>query len=559
MASENFITRSYTYTYDGLNRLTDAIYRHSANNAAKYHEKVTYEKNGNILDLQRWGYVGSNTYNIIDQLVYSYKPNSNQLMKVIDMASPSLGFADGTNQGDDYDYYTSGNLKKDLNKGIGKTPDEEIRYNYMNLPTSVIKDTDHHIEFVYTAAGNKIEKKVTDGAGNIKTISYAGRFIYENNSLQYFSHPEGYVEKETNGNFTYIYQYKDHVGNVRLSYKQKPNGLLEVVKANDYYPFGMRHEKDEVVVSSNVAEKRMYNGMEFQDELQINWYDYMARNYDPAIGRWFNIDPLAEKSRRFSPYVYALNNPVYFVDPDGMEATPSEVDMVDLNANLEINAKPEDKGDGWIRQVSEGKSTYTYDASINTIDQARKAGYTGAINVLESATIIAENGEYGFDLAENGLVQNIDTKQYVNLEGGVTTEGGTTIKNSGSDEAVKSSVLEPSIMKGVEVVGNSVATAELVKDSKIGDMMRGGRAASEGLKTTLTWGGRALGATAILGTGSEWLNGNISGTEALVDTFFGVVGFIGPVGSGISLAYSLSKATYEYTTGETLFDKPIKK
>ncbi|MDM1046586.1 DUF4329 domain-containing protein, partial [Myroides sp. 1354] len=95
----------------------------------------------------------------------------------------------------------------------------------------------------------------------------------------------------------------------------------EIIEETNYYPFGLAHqgynEKNNTIAQNY---KYQYNAKELQEELGLNLYDYGARNYDVAIGRWMNVDPLAEKFPGWNPYHYVHNNPVNLVDPTGMSA-----------------------------------------------------------------------------------------------------------------------------------------------------------------------------------------------------------------------------------------------
>jgi len=207
-------------------------------------------------------------------------------------------------------------LLTDANKAI-----TNIEYNHLNLPTQVSFGATKNINYIYDASGTKLKKVVNDN-GMIITTDYAGNFIYENNVLQFFNQPEGYIEPTTDPAkpFLYVYQYKDHLGNIRLSYKDisttsTPN--LQIVEENNYYPFGFKHKGYNTAINGT-HHKYMFGGKELSEELGLNTYDFGARNYDAALGRWMNLDPLAEKMRRHSPYNYAFDNPIYFIDADGM-------------------------------------------------------------------------------------------------------------------------------------------------------------------------------------------------------------------------------------------------
>ncbi len=63
--------------------------------------------------------------------------------------------------------------------------------------------------------------------------------------------------------------------------------------------------------------KYKYNGKEYNDDFALGLYDYGARWYDPAVGRWGQVDPMADKMFEWSPFNYGFNNPIKFLDPDG--------------------------------------------------------------------------------------------------------------------------------------------------------------------------------------------------------------------------------------------------
>ncbi|WP_228463858.1 MULTISPECIES: RHS repeat-associated core domain-containing protein, partial [Chryseobacterium] len=140
----------------------------------------------------------------------------------------------------------------------------------------------------------------------------------------------------------------------------------EVLEENNYYPFGLKHEEYNGL-TGNPDYNYKYNGKELQE---TGMYDYGARFYMPDLGRWGVVDPLAETSRRWSPYNYAVNNPIRFIDPDGR----SESD--------------------WIRK--DGK--WQYDANVTTVEQAQKMkdvdGFAKNGTVLANANI--DGGETGY-------------------------------------------------------------------------------------------------------------------------------------------------------------------
>ncbi len=131
------------------------------------------------------------------------------------------------------------------------------------------------------------------------------------------------MEHEADG-YKYVYQFKDHLGNIRLSYKDADkDGTIttsEIVEVKDYYPFGMQLNYGADHPNSRVNGRKHnygFNGVELEENLGLDLYEMDLRKYDPAIARFNGIDPVTHYE--FSTYNAFDNNPVFWSDPSGAD------------------------------------------------------------------------------------------------------------------------------------------------------------------------------------------------------------------------------------------------
>jgi RHS repeat-associated protein len=355
--SNDNVLRKYGYDYDHLNRLKSATYQKPGAVAVvtgSYNESAAYDKNGNIMSMQRNGDYDDPSPSLaleIDNLTYSYdlSNGTNRLMKVTDATNFSIGFdddSDGTNDTvNDYSYDANGNLTSDQNKAI-----TSIKYNHLNLPLEIVfsGSTIRRINYLYTGSGEKLQMIETNGTV-VSTTDYLGGFQYKratatsNPVLLFFPHAEGYVNNTVSGginNYNYIYTFKDHLGNVRLVYTRDNNtGNPRVLKESNYYPFGLEHsnynwdkeyyeavQSGEIIINKGAAFLYNYrfNGQEFQESFLLNNTAMDFRQYDNATGRFNCIDLLAETSMEMTPYHFGRCNPNYWADPSGLDVEVDE-------------------------------------------------------------------------------------------------------------------------------------------------------------------------------------------------------------------------------------------
>lgn len=336
IASNGNGLKRYSYQYDAMGRLRSGVY--SEPNASipennYYNEVLTYDLNGNVKTLKRNRNAANIGAQLIDDLTYSY--TGNRLDTVTEGAGNYFGYPDTS--GNLITYDDNANMKSQVDKDI-----LQINYNYLNLPnyikfnkyvTGRFGNSYYNTNYTYRADGAKLNKTYNYFSGRTQSptasiTDYLDGFQYKNENevldlsldpmmgLQFVPTEEGYFDFKQN---KYFYQYKDQVGNIRLSYYKDPSGNAVVDRANDYYPFGLEFGGGGFSTFGSLSPNYLYSFQEQEKQEDTGWSSFKWRNYDPSYVRFFNVDPLAEKYAYQSPFNFSENAVVAHRELEGLE------------------------------------------------------------------------------------------------------------------------------------------------------------------------------------------------------------------------------------------------
>ena len=333
-------TRSYDFAYDGLGRLVSADYGEYGDHVTGYGTSYSYDNMGNLLSLSREGDMTSSLKGIVDNLSMTY--DGNMLASVSDSAqAPSVtgsaDFRDGASMAVEYTYDRNGNMTSDLNRRISS-----VSYNRQNRPAR-IKHSGGTETFTYLPDGTKRERTALGKDWSLSRTEYRGNLVCADDSLKYILFDGGLIAMDGSSP-EYLFFLRDHLGSVRVV--ARPDG--KVVQVNHYYPYGMAYASGRMsgnaeahpvtgeggnvidgdleigggtggmeLARPGASQPYRFLGNELYTSNSLGLYDFSARMYDPTLGRFLSVDPMAEGYRHLSPYAYCAGNPAVYVDKDG--------------------------------------------------------------------------------------------------------------------------------------------------------------------------------------------------------------------------------------------------
>ena len=299
--NSNKQNRNYVFIYDASSRLKSANYTGIGTENYSL-PNINYDKNGNITALQRNGMLAPNSFGLMDNLTYNY--TGNRLNNITDAVSGNheVDFVpNGTNA---YTYWPNGAMKSDANEKI-----TNINYNtYLNQPELLTLSDGRWIKYNYDGSGATIKTEYSTG----ETWTFSGGAVYKNDTLFQISDDEGRLIN-SNGVLEEEFDYKDHLGNSRVSFKAQNSSLVQTA-STDFDPWGVILKSS---MSNYVSNRFEMQGKERELTFGLNRVNFGARTYNPTIGRLDKSDPMASSREWLSSYNYVQNNPILRIDKNG--------------------------------------------------------------------------------------------------------------------------------------------------------------------------------------------------------------------------------------------------